>query len=77
MTTKYYKYITEPPHTHDLSLEYGKVWIYKIEATTGLQKYSLSIFSRKDHIWYELCSIDHIPEQFKLLNKKELFLNLL
>jgi len=77
--TKYYTYnITEPPYYDDLSLEYGKVWIYKINLTsTSHPRYLLSLFNRRTREWEKLWSTDRIPRGFKLINKKELFLEML
>jgi len=72
---KYYKY--ESRITEQIS-PYGKVWIYKFEPRKDSQKkYFMSIFNRETRQWYELYSADCIPRSFKLISKKELFLELL
>jgi len=79
MTTQntYYKAI-QSVYYSDLNVFYGKVWLYRIEPNKDPTKnYYVSIFNRKTHKWCGLYPIDYIPPGFKLMNKKELFLEML
>jgi len=55
---------------------YGKVLIYKAKLNPN-KNYLMSIFDRQSGKWVELCSVGCISEHFELINKKDLFLELL
>jgi len=80
---KYYRYNaaldqTAPPASW---WPYGDIWIYRIElcpqATDPSKKYYLSIFNRITRKWMALGFIGQMPDDYKPINQKELFLELL
>jgi len=78
MTIKYYKYST--PLDLVCNDIYGKVWIYKAmfhQRINNQYKILLLLFNRTAGKWDRLCAVDYISKHLKLLNKKELFLEML
>jgi len=77
MTTKYYKDIRPFMLSSTFIETYGKIQIYKITFNKKAPKYAMSVFHVKKHKWIQIRSYYYIPTHFKLINKKELFLELL